>query len=98
MHIATNGPIVMTERVDRFIGRDRIVSLPVMGIFEVHDAVISAWRDYSDLRQFTAQVQDEQPGNGSPRSSGPADVLQKRAREASEQRACRTSTNAGSAA
>ena len=52
-HIVADGPIVMTERVDHFIVAGKTISLPVMGIFEVHDGVITAWRDYFDLNQFT---------------------------------------------
>ena len=55
-HLVADGPIVMTERIDHFIGADRTISLPVMGIFEVHDGLITAWRDYFDLNQFTSQM------------------------------------------
>ena len=56
-HMLSDGPIVMTERVDHFIGPERTISLPVMGVFEVHGGVITAWRDYFDLNQFTSQMQ-----------------------------------------
>jgi limonene-1,2-epoxide hydrolase len=55
-HMVADGAIVMTERVDHFIGTERTVSLPLMGIIEVHDGAITAWRDYFDLSQFTAQM------------------------------------------
>ena len=32
---------------------DRTVSLPVMGVFELADGKITAWRDYFDMAQFT---------------------------------------------
>ncbi|HEY6425987.1 MAG TPA: limonene-1,2-epoxide hydrolase family protein [Acidimicrobiales bacterium] len=54
LHMLSDGPIVMTERVDHFVGPDRTISLPIMGICEVHDGVITAWRDYFDLNQLTA--------------------------------------------
>ncbi|MHB1787052.1 MAG: limonene-1,2-epoxide hydrolase family protein [Acidimicrobiales bacterium] len=54
-HLVADGAIVMTERVDHFIGTETTISLPVMGIFEVHDGAITAWRDYFDLNQFTSQ-------------------------------------------
>lgn len=60
LHLLADGPIVVTERVDHFIGTDRTISLPVMGIFEVRDGLITAWRDYFDLNQFTSQM----PGGG----------------------------------
>jgi limonene-1,2-epoxide hydrolase len=48
LNIATSGDVVLTERVDRFTrGEDRIV-VPVMGVFEVHDGLITHWRDYFD--------------------------------------------------
>jgi limonene-1,2-epoxide hydrolase len=47
----------MTERVDFFTREDGTkVSLPMMGVIEVHDRLIVAWRDYFDLAQFTSQV------------------------------------------
>ena len=54
--IAANGNTVLTERVDRFIGPDKTISLPVMGTFEIVDGKIAAWRDYFDLNQFMAQL------------------------------------------
>jgi limonene-1,2-epoxide hydrolase len=56
INIAANGPVVMTERVDVFKLPDRSFDLPVMGIFEVRDGKISAWRDYFDLGQFTSRM------------------------------------------
>ena len=58
IHMVADGPIVMTERVDHFIGAETTISLPLMGIIEVHAGVITAWRDYFDLSQFTAQTPD----------------------------------------
>lgn len=57
LHLMADGPLVMTERVDYFIGPDRTISLPVMGVFEVQDGAITAWRDYFDLEQFMSQMQ-----------------------------------------
>ena len=56
VHIVADGAIVMIERVDYFIGPEKTISLPIMGIFEVHDGVITVWRDYFDLNQFTSQI------------------------------------------
>ncbi|MEG8184478.1 SnoaL-like domain-containing protein [Nocardia terpenica] len=56
INIAANGPIVMTERVDIFTLPDRSFDLQVMGIFELRDGKISAWRDYFDLQQFTSRM------------------------------------------
>jgi len=57
IHMVAEGPIVMTERVDHITkGGGTTVSLPMMGVIEVHDGFITAWRDYFDLGQFTFQV------------------------------------------
>jgi limonene-1,2-epoxide hydrolase len=58
MAVLADGEIVMTERVDHFIGTEQTISSPVMGAFEVHDGAITAWRDYFDLNQFTSQMLD----------------------------------------
>jgi limonene-1,2-epoxide hydrolase len=55
-HIVAEGSVVMTERVDNFWVGQRQVSVPCMGIFELEDGKIAAWRDYWDLKQFDAQV------------------------------------------
>lgn len=44
--------IVMNERTDRFLIGERWVELPVMGVFELRDGRIQAWRDYFDMGQF----------------------------------------------
>jgi len=56
IHIAANGPVVMTERVDAFRLPNKSFELPVMGIFEIKDGKIKAWRDYFDLNQFTTRM------------------------------------------
>jgi limonene-1,2-epoxide hydrolase len=56
INIAADGPVVMTERVDVFKLPDKSFELPVMGIFEVGNGKINAWRDYFDLNQFTSQM------------------------------------------
>ena len=55
-HISGAGDVVLTERIDVFTYPDKIISLPVMGTFEVRDGKISAWRDYFDLKQFMDQM------------------------------------------
>jgi limonene-1,2-epoxide hydrolase len=48
--IAEAGNKVLTERIDRIIdgeGRE-VMTVPVMGIFEIEDGRITAWRDYFD--------------------------------------------------
>lgn len=54
LHAAENGNIVMNERVDSFRLNGRVLDLPVMGIFELDNGRIKAWRDYFDLNTFMA--------------------------------------------
>ena len=56
IHIAANGPVVMTERVDAFKLPSKSFELPVMGIFEIRGGKIAAWRDYFDLNQFKTRM------------------------------------------
>jgi limonene-1,2-epoxide hydrolase len=55
-HIVADGDVVLTERVDHFIVGEAQVSVPCMGIFELRDGKIAAWRDYWDLGQFERQL------------------------------------------
>ena len=49
--ITAVGNTVFTERVDRFVLRDRDVAVPVLGVFEFDsDGRIGAWRDYFDSK------------------------------------------------
>ncbi|MBL6749471.1 MAG: nuclear transport factor 2 family protein [Nevskia sp.] len=50
--IAAQGNTVMTERVDHLLGADgkALVSIRLMGVFEVQGGKIKAWRDYFDSR------------------------------------------------
>jgi limonene-1,2-epoxide hydrolase len=56
INIAANGSVVMTERVDVFKLPHKSFELPVMGIFELRDGKINAWRDYFDMNQFTSRM------------------------------------------
>lgn len=49
-----SGDVVMNERVDVFVINGAEIALPVMGVFEVRDGKISAWRDYFDMAPITA--------------------------------------------
>lgn len=56
-HIAeTAGGAVLTERTDRFRFQGKPMAVPVMGIFELRDGKITAWRDYFDSAQVSAQM------------------------------------------
>ena len=51
------GNIVMNERIDKFsTGKGREIALPVAGVFEVNDGLITFWRDYFDNGMFMKQL------------------------------------------
>jgi limonene-1,2-epoxide hydrolase len=45
---ASAGPVVFLERLDRHLLATGWVELPVTGVFEVHDGLITLYRDYFD--------------------------------------------------
>jgi limonene-1,2-epoxide hydrolase len=47
---------VLTERTDRYRLNGTWVEFPLMGIFELRDGRICAWRDYFDLAQSNEQM------------------------------------------
>ena len=52
-HIASNGPVVLTERTDVLgVGKVR-AAFWVCGTFEVHDGRITVWRDRFDYADLT---------------------------------------------
>ena len=52
---SADGPVVFLERLDRHRLADRWVELPVTGVFEVHDGLITLWRDYFDAATILSQ-------------------------------------------
>jgi limonene-1,2-epoxide hydrolase len=57
LNVATNGAVVLTERLDRVTMQGKVAKLPVMGAFEVDDAgKITAWRDYFDVAMLMSQI------------------------------------------
>ncbi|MEX0783879.1 MAG: limonene-1,2-epoxide hydrolase family protein [Dehalococcoidia bacterium] len=52
IHQVADGDVVMNERIDRFTVQGRPVEVEVMGVFELRDGKIAAWRDYFDLAGF----------------------------------------------
>lgn len=52
---STSGHIVMLERLDRHRLADKWVELPVSGVFEVHDGLITYWRDYFDAASILSE-------------------------------------------
>jgi limonene-1,2-epoxide hydrolase len=55
LRAASAGPVVILERLDRHRLADKWVELPVMGVFEVHDGLITYWRDYFDAATIMSQ-------------------------------------------
>ncbi len=51
-----DGSWVMNERLDRFKIGDGWLELPVAGVFEVVDGLITLWRDYFDMGSYQAQM------------------------------------------
>jgi limonene-1,2-epoxide hydrolase len=54
LHMLAGDQVVMTERIDHFVIAGKTYSLPVMGVFEIDNGKIRAWRDYFDLAQFSS--------------------------------------------
>lgn len=57
LEVAASGDTVFAERVDRYEMGERKVELPVVGVFEIRDGKIAAWRDYFDMTSWTRQTQ-----------------------------------------
>lgn len=57
MHnIASNGPVVLTERTDVLANGKYEIAPWVCGTLEVHDGKITLWRDYFDIASITAST------------------------------------------
>ena len=54
---AADGPVVFIERLDRHRLDHGWRELPVNSVFEVHDGLITVWRDYFDL-MTAAKIND----------------------------------------
>ena len=55
-HQVATGDVVMNERIDRFKVGEKTVAIPVVGVFELRDGKIAAWRDYFDLAMWQKQM------------------------------------------
>ena len=51
-NLASNGDVVIVERVDRTTAGARQVDLPCTGVFVMRDGKIAVWRDYFDLATY----------------------------------------------
>ncbi len=52
---SASGGTVFLERLDRHRLKDKWVELPVTGVFEVKDGLITYWRDYFDAATILTQ-------------------------------------------
>jgi limonene-1,2-epoxide hydrolase len=50
-----DGAVVMLERLDRHRLADKWVELPVTGVYEVHNGLITYWRDYFDVATIMSE-------------------------------------------
>ena len=53
---AAAGSVVFNERLDRFKIGDKLIEIPLAGVFEVTDGKITLWRDYFDLATYRDQM------------------------------------------
>jgi limonene-1,2-epoxide hydrolase len=50
--LVSAGDVVVAERVDRTRAGAKAVDLPCVGVFEMQDGKIRAWRDYFDMGTY----------------------------------------------
>ena len=48
-HQVASSDVVMNERTDYIVMNGKPVELPIMGVFEMKDGRITAWREYFDM-------------------------------------------------
>jgi limonene-1,2-epoxide hydrolase len=48
-HLNAIGHTVLFERADEFVYKGRAASVPVVGVMEISDGHVRAWREYMDL-------------------------------------------------
>ncbi len=53
---AAEGSVVFNERNDRFLMSHGWVDLPVTGVWEVREGLITLWRDYFDAKMYVSQI------------------------------------------
>lgn len=59
LHQVADADVVMNERIDRFTVGGRPIEIPVVGVFELREGKIAAWRDYFDLAMFQKRMAGE---------------------------------------
>ncbi len=54
-NIVVHGTSVFVERVDTHVGGGKKIVIPACGVFETREGLISAFRDYFDMRTWRKQ-------------------------------------------
>ncbi len=57
LSIAQAGDTVLAERIDRFVMDGKECALPVVGVFEMREGKIAAWREYFDMATWQRQAE-----------------------------------------
>lgn len=52
VNLASAGPLVFAERIDRTRVGNKTIDLPCCGVFEMRDGKIGIWRDYFDMNSY----------------------------------------------
>ena len=55
-NIAVNGDVLILERVDHVTTPEGLHSLPVVGVIELRNGLIQAWREYFDSAQASSAL------------------------------------------
>ena len=61
--IAINGDVLVLERVDHITTPLGLHSLPVVGVIELRDGLIQAWREYFDSAQAASALAASKAGD-----------------------------------
>ena len=59
LHQVASDDVVMNERLDSITLNGKPVELPIMGVFEIEDGRIKAWREYFDLGPARAAYEEQ---------------------------------------
>jgi limonene-1,2-epoxide hydrolase len=57
-HLNAIGHIVLFERSDDFVYKGRAASVPVVGVMNIGDGHVKAWREYMDLATMAKAMGD----------------------------------------
>ena len=55
-HLNAIGHVVLFERDDEFVYKGRRASVPVVGVMEIADGHVKAWREYMDLATMNKAI------------------------------------------